>query len=239
MEEKNIKKEINELRKGICEAQDPNSYCFELGTKLLDGFLGAEGEVYAAEFLRYAAERDDRDAMFNLAMCYRWGNGGVYADPDEAILWFKKAAEKGHETANRCYESFHTDQGKYILLMSAISGVKGSGSKWYKAKFSVDHYYKLAESGNEEAQYELARQLENPERLGAFKHNIEEAIHWYTEAANNGVVDAMFNLAVIYYKGKLGIPVDKNKAKYWFERAAEKGDTEAKQMVNKIALETE
>lgn len=239
MEQNNIEKQINEFRKGIHEAQDPNSYCFELGTKLLDGFLGAEGEVYAAEFLKYAAERDDRDAMFNLAMCYRWGNGGVYADADEAILWFKKAAEKGHVTAKQCYESFHTDQGKNILLMSAISGGNGYGSKWYKTKLSVDHYYELAKSGNAEAQYELARQLENPERLGAFKHNIEEAIYWYTEAAKNGVVDAMFNLAIIYYKGKLGISVDKAKAKYWFEQAAEKGDAEAKQMANKIDLESE
>lgn len=234
MNQKIVEEKINQVWTIIKRSFAPDRYCLDMASKLLDGIFDAEGEVYAAEFLEYAANNGNADAMYNLAMCYRWGDGGVYADADEAVLWFKKAAEKGHEEAKKCYEIFSTNQGKSMLLLSAISGVEGQGSKWYKAKASVDHYYALAKSGDAEAQYELARQLENPQRLGAFKHDINEAIHWYTESANNGVVDAMFNLGMIYYQGKMGAPIDEAKAKYWFEQAAAKGDEEARQMAEKI-----
>ena len=237
MDQKIVEQKINQVWEIVKRSLTPDHFCLDMASRLLDGIFDAEGEVYAAEFLKYAADNGNVEAMYNLAMCYRWGDGGVYADADEAILWFGRAAEKGHEEAKKCYEMFTADQGKMMLLMSAISGVEGQGSKWYKAKAAVDHYYELAKSGNAEAQYELARQLENPQRLGAFKHDINEAIHWYTEAANNEVVDAMFNLAVIYYTGKMGIPTDKAKAKYWFEQAAVKGDEEARQMAEKIAAE--
>lgn len=184
-------------------------------------------QVYSYLFYKIAAEEGYPEGMYNLGMCYRWGEGGVYADPEVALQYFREAAEKGHEKAKGILQHYDSEHGKYMLLMSAMSGVEGYGSKWYNTKEGVDTYYEKANAGDTEAQYELARQLANPERYGPFKFNIQEAIKWYTEAGNNGVVDAMFNLANIYMYGSGEQKIDKEKAKEWYQKCADAGDEEA------------
>ena len=237
MDEKKIENAISQLWDMVNAAPNPTEKALTMGMALIKKLLGPECEVYAVDFFRFAAEREDPMAMYNLGMCYRWGEGGVFVDADEAMVWFEKAAEKGHEKAADLCADYNNPKGKAIILMSAISGAGGQGSKWYKSKAMVEQYYSQANSGDGEAQYELARQLENPERLGPFRYNIQEAIHWYTQSANSGVVDAMFNLALIHETGKLGAPVDKQQALHWYRKAAERGDEEAKTRAQ--ALETQ
>lgn len=55
-----------------------------------------------------------------------------------------------------------------------------------------------------------------------------EAIRWYTLAADQGDVDGEVNLATCYESG-IGTPVNLKKAKYWYQKAALKGDAEAKE----------
>jgi len=229
-----LKKKLDSIWAIINRSLIPERYSSDIGVKLLDGIFGAEGEVHAAEFLEHAADHGDVQSMFNLGMCYRWGNGGVYAEPEVAMKWFRMAAGKGHEEAKNMVEKFDNQQGRLMLLYSAMSGAEGPGTKWYKTKAGVEMYYEKAQAGDAECQYELARQLANPERIGPFKHDIKEAIHWYTEAAGKGMIDAMFNLGGIYYKGQLGIERDLALAREWFAKCADAGDAEAKQMAAKI-----
>lgn len=226
-----VDERISQMRAFLRRSLSPAYYAHDFGKRLLDGHFDAEGEIYAAEFLEFAAHAGRVDAMYDLGMCYRWGDGGVYADPDAAMKWFRRAAEKGHEEAKKLVESFDTEQGRLVLLLSAMNGAEGEGSKWYKTKIGVDTYYEMAQSGDAEAQFELARQLANPQRLGPFTHNISEAIHWYTEAANSGDPDAMFNLAQIYLEGTLGAQQDITQARIWMERCAAAGDEEAQTLL--------
>ncbi|MBL8916421.1 MAG: sel1 repeat family protein [Archangium sp.] len=53
-----------------------------------------------------------------------------------------------------------------------------------------------------------------------------EAAAWYRRAAENGVVEGMFNLAVCLERG-LGIRADAQAARRWFEKAARAGDKDA------------
>ena len=186
-------------------------FLYEMGLSFVNDQQDPSHQAMAASLFLRAAEMGHVDAMYELGMCYRWGDGGVYADPDEALKWFRAAKEKGHEKAGRIVEEFDSESGKLILLQSAISGVEGYGTKWYKSKTMVDEYYRLAEEGDGEAQYELARQLEFPHHVGPFKGNIQECIKWYEKAAENHVIDAMFNLAIIYKDGKCGITPDLEK----------------------------
>lgn len=211
---------------------------YELGMSLLGNKYGPENTVYAAEFLQKAAEKGHVLAMYDLGMCYRWGDGGVYAEPEEALAWFSKAAEAGNENARSLMAHFGSEQGKLTLLMSAMSGAEGQGTKWYKTKAGVEMYYQEARAGNGECQYELARQLADPRHVGPFKYDIEAAVHWYTEAGNNGVIDAMFNLAQIYLKGAGTIEADKAKARAWMEKCAQAGDAEAAGLLKNDALWT-
>lgn len=56
----------------------------------------------------------------------------------------------------------------------------------------------------------------------------EVAIKWYKVAAEKGDVDGEVNLATCYESG-IGTPVNLKKAKYWYQKAALKGDSEAKE----------
>jgi TPR repeat protein len=52
--------------------------------------------------------------------------------------------------------------------------------------------------------------------------NLEKAFHWYQKAAENGVKDAMFCLA-IYYKDGKGTEKNLEKAFHWYQKSAENG----------------
>ncbi|MCA1955421.1 MAG: sel1 repeat family protein, partial [Zymomonas sp.] len=58
---------------------------------------------------------------------------------------------------------------------------------------------------------------------------------WYQQAANQGLVEAEFNLGIAYLKGQ-GVQKDKDKATFWLGKAADKGDSHAQdvlEMMNK------
>jgi len=61
-------------------AADPAASYYESGLRLQDGLLEEQGKVHTAEFFAKAAELGHRDAMYELGLCYRWGDGGVYAE---------------------------------------------------------------------------------------------------------------------------------------------------------------
>ena len=49
-----------------------------------------------------------------------------------------------------------------------------------------------------------------------------KAVYWFTKVAEQGLVDAQHNLAIMYGKGD-DIKQDKIKAVYWCTKAAEQG----------------
>lgn len=73
----------------------------------------------------------------------------------------------------------------------------------------------LAKQGNPEAQYELAG-FYHWGRVGAA--NFTKARDWYQRSANQGNVDAMIGLAIMYAAGNGG-PVDKRTAAKWLVTA--------------------
>ena len=46
------------------------------------------------------AEQGEADAQYNLGNCYAFGDG-VEQSYTEAVKWYKKAAEQGHEDAKK------------------------------------------------------------------------------------------------------------------------------------------
>ncbi|GBB87085.1 hypothetical protein RclHR1_13550003 [Rhizophagus clarus] len=84
-------------------------------------------------------------------------------------------------------------------------------------KECINSLEKLAESGDENAMFNLAYNYENGEGI---EKNLEKASHWYKKATENCNEDAMFGLAISYENGK---ETEKNleKAFYWYQKAAE------------------
>ena len=69
------------------------------------------------------------------------------------------------------------------------------------------------------AQFNLGFLLDSEQRF-------EEAFRYHALSADQGYTYAENSLGYCYYYGK-GTEVDPGKARYWFERAAAKGDKEA------------
>ena len=97
-------------------------------------------------------------AEFRLAKMYRDGNG-VEADEEEALKWMRSAAEHGHSGATMNLLNMLNDDESFSLCN------------------------KLAESGNKDAQYRLARMY--VEGRGT-ERDVPLAISWMTRAAEQG-----------------------------------------------------
>ena len=203
------------------------SACMFIAEKLTNGYFSNAMEIHASRYWRIAAEKGDVIAMYNLGMCYRWGEHGEYADPDQALFWFKRAADAGYNRAGDLVESFNDDEGKNLFFQSAISGIQGFGTKWYKSKWMVEKYFEGANAGDAEMQYELARESVPGTKFDAFKRKPENAVKYYELASGQGMVDAMFNLANLYEEGCPGMEPDLEKAFLWRKKCADARDAEA------------
>ena len=201
--------------------------CMFIAEKLTGGYFSDAMEIHASRYWRIAAENGDALAMYNLGMCYRWGEHGEYADPDQALLWFQRAADAGYVEAEPLVTTFNNDEGKSLFLQSAISGAQGFGSKWYKSKRMVEEYFKGADAGDVEMQYELARESVPGTTFDAFKRKPENAVKYYELASGQGMIDAMFNLANLYEMGCPGMEPDLKEAFFWRKKCADAGDAEA------------
>jgi len=87
-----------------------------------------------------------------------------------------------------------------------------------------------ASNGNIESMFQLARCYEHGTNVVL---DINEACRWYEMAARNGHTTAQFNLGVIYMGNVSAYFYDDNLAGYWFNEAANNGDTEADEVLKK------
>ena len=63
----------------------------------------------------------------------------------------------------------------------------------------------------------------------------KEAVKWYTKVAEQGDVDAQYNLGLMYYNGE-GVPKDLVQAYAWYDVAKANGQEKAKEWRDKIEL---
>lgn len=193
----------------------------------------------ASKFYKISAEHGNDQGMYELGMCYRWGEGGEFAEGDKAMHWFKEAAKHGHKEAHKLVEQFDTEDGIALLSKAALHEVEGEYCYWYKSKMLVEGYYKKANKGDAECQYELGRQLTPGIAYGAFRRNTQEAVKYYEMAAENGVIDAMFNLSNIYRDGNIGLEPNPALSFLWMKKCMEAGDAEAMFEVGRRLVEGE
>jgi hypothetical protein len=123
----------------------------------------------AQAYFRRAAELDNSDAAYALALLYKSGRG-VAADPADAGNWLRKASEAGHTAA---------------MVEFAIMEFNGAGVARDRAH-AVKLLRQASAAGNVVAQNRLARLL--AEGLGVEK-NHSEAMLWNSRAKAAGLVD--------------------------------------------------
>ncbi|CAG8654228.1 9271_t:CDS:2 [Ambispora gerdemannii] len=165
----------------------------------------------------------------------------VDKDIDHALIYYRKAVNKLHDSYARLFLGFHYIQkeqnfpkGVNSFRKSAESG-NLSGQHYLGFFLNIGHgcikndkvafhwYLCSANGGNKLGQNSLAFAYETG--VGT-KRNKKEAFAWYRKAAENGHAKAQHKLGECYKKG-MGTKKDKVKAAYWFVEAA-KNDDEAK-----------
>ena len=157
----------------------------------------------AVFWFRNAALKGHKDAQFKLASCYEEGRG-VCQIKDEAIKWYKEAANHGDIAAMR----------RYLGLIY--------NSKTYEAiiQYEVSLLYS-AENGDADSQFLVARWFYNHNSNCQLAYR-KETVVWYTKAANKGHCEAMYKLGVCYEVG-LGTDCDMSEAFRWYSHSAIKG----------------
>ena len=155
--------------------------------------------------LKLAAEAGNGDAEYELGARYSEGRA-VPRDMKLAAQWLEKAADRGLAPAQYRLASLYE---------------KGIGVTQDKAK-AKSLYTQSAEAGNPRAMHNLAVMLAD----GDGHPDYAGAAVWFRKAANYGVHDSQYNLAILLARG-LGVQQSLVQSYQWFAVAAAKGDTDA------------
>jgi TPR repeat protein len=170
----------------------------------------AESDAEQLARLRRHVENEVPEAITFLGSAYREGwYGLVKSDKKAAKIW-KRAVELGDVEA---------------MVFLGEMYLYGEGVKLDKKK--AERLFRMAaDRGDADAQNDLGNLL-RPEK------KFEEAFRYYALAANQGYTYGEFNLGRCYRDGR-GTEVDLGKARYWFERAAAKGDEDARKNLARL-----
>jgi TPR repeat protein len=165
-------------------------------------------------------------------MMFKWGRSTAKEDYDkgsyyhrnhaetnyeEAVKWFRKAADKGLPEAQRQL-GFMYDFGRGVTMD------RGESNRWYK---------KAAEQGDAISQLHIGWRY-----YGKGIEGYEEAVKWFRKAAEQGFAEAQRDLGKMYFEGS-GVAQSDNEAFKWYKKAAEGGDGEAQiDLFTRVVLET-
>ncbi|EGB06079.1 hypothetical protein AURANDRAFT_5192, partial [Aureococcus anophagefferens] len=142
-------------------------------------------------------------AITTLGDAYRRGLMGVVKSDKKAAKIYRRAVELGD-----------------VMAMNNLGSLYENGSGIKLDKKKAERLYRAAaDRGEAFAQFNLAMLLDAEKRF-------EEAFRYYALAADQGRTAGEFNLGCCYRDGE-GTEFDPGKARYWFERAAAKGDGDA------------
>ncbi|MGC1181544.1 tetratricopeptide repeat protein [Legionella sp.] len=158
-----------------------------------------------------AANKENSEAMNQLASIYFTGLGGLPRDAQQALAWYKKASEMGN--ANALYE----------LGLLSETGVTT------KLDFNeaLKYYQAAADKGNEKAMLALARMYHYG--LGVAK-NPKIAASYYEKLALRQNAYAQYQLGTYYLEGTAG-EQSLTKGKQLLQQASDNGSLQARKLL--------
>ena len=154
--------------------------------------------------------------MNELGNDHFYGRKGKEIDYEEAIKWYRKAAEKGNAVA----------QNNLGNMYKNALGVKKNdkeAAKWFQLS---------AEQGNASGQYNLGLMYQHGHGV---EQDYTKAFAWYEKSAKKGNAYGQYLLAQMYESG-YGTKMNLSHARYWYEKASAQGDEEAKKRLKELKL---
>ena len=166
-----------------------------------------------------AAQAGDPGAQHNLGDRY-YAGVGVEMNKQEAVKWWKKAAENGYAPAQMILGACYEKGGEGVDRDPIIA------VKWYA---------KAADQGNANAQYFLGYHYKSAE--GNHDQNLAEAAKWFREAAGQGIDLATVQLGEMCEDGQ-GTEKNLVEAYAWYALSSKKYRCESlKSIMSKEQLE--
>lgn len=146
----------------------------------------------------------DVEVWFDLGAMYI-SSRGVKEDREQAVYWWRKAAEQGYAVAQFWLGKMYSRRE---------SGVPQDD------KLAVYWMSKAAEQGHKRGQFELGCMYSGHNIGCNIEKNDEQAVYWFRKAAEQGDENAQYNLGLRYEEGR-GVCQDDEQAVYWYRKAAE------------------
>jgi len=125
-----------------------------------------------------------------------------------------------------CIHAIRECEGKYLCPFCREPNATSAEEHIKRTK-------KLMDSGNSEAFNMIAMEYDVGGGVMGLPRDYQRALKLYLQAGELGCARGHYNLGQIYREGK-GVEMDVNKAKYYYELAAMKGDVHARQNVAAI-----
>ena len=160
-------------------------------------------EMAFQQYMVAARDYGHPEAQFEVARCYQNGTGEEKSE-ENAVVWYKKAAEQGKA------EALCVLGGCFYYQTLGVEKDDKEARKWYEA---------AATQGNVTAQYMTGR------LYAELSYNVP-AVKWYTKAAEQECPEAQYELGVCYETGD-GVGKDEVKAAELYRKAAVQSYAEA------------
>lgn len=137
---------------------------------------------------------------------------------DTALAIMRPLADQGHTEAQYF-------MGTFYLYGAGVEMNPGLANVWFRRAF--DQWQTEARQGKATAMVEVAMMLNTG--IGVDR-NTPKAIEWLNRAAELNSVEAWSELGNLYLVGD-GVPRDRAAAQGWYQKAANAGDTHARDML--------
>ena len=221
----------------------------EAANRIGNIYNGQKNYVKKVEWWKKSAEEGYDWGMYNLAGCYRDGEG-VQEDQEQAIAWFQKAYElhgdAAGDAANRI-GLIYNKQGNHVKKFEWYKNSAEEGYDW--GMYNVAACYRDGEGVQKDQEqaiawfqkaYELhgdaagdaANQIGN---IYYWQKNYVKKVEWYKKSAEEGCDWGMRNLGMCYRDGE-GVQEDKEQAIAWYQKAYELHGDVAGDVANQIGV---
>ena len=218
---KDYEKAVEYYRKAVdlghIEAQ------YRLGWAYNHGEGVPQDYMKAAELYEKAVEQGYANAQLNLCLLYAYGQG-VPQDFHKAVVLFHKARKQGYRVWN-------------YVMSPHCKTAKEDIDKLHEIEEIVEQYVREEMEQTTGPCPKLRRAAEQGDAHAQFKYGIAccreapayaKRAEWWTKAAEQGHVEAQYELGCLFYTGERGVLQDYEKAVYWLGKAKEKGHEGAK-----------
>ena len=184
------------------------------------------------------ARKGDVSAQADAGYCYLYGLG-TSVNYEEAVYWFRKAAEQNNISAinnlGYCYEfgkgvaQSYATAAKYYLRAAELGNSVAQNNIGYlyesgkgvakDLQEAAKWYRKSAEQGSARGQCNLGYMYETG---GGVAKDLSESVKWYRKSAEQGYARGQCNLGYMYETGR-GVAKDLSESVKWYRMAAEQG----------------